>query len=393
MKSREDKPLSALLAQTLVAYTIELDNEFELRMAGEGFPGARLSLFVWTNVLRFLPDDGISIQELVTRSGIPSHRVKNILGCLERWGFVSLKEKADPITTFQSRREGWGSGRGIGVKWKVKLTNKGKVAVKIWPRLWDEIDERWSERFRDFVRIRQLLQGVANKIQLKLPWGVPPSLGMDEGSYLFETGPVETDSHLSTLLSQVLLDFILEFNRQCRTPLDLCAGVVRVLGEGPLPYSELPRLTGESPEASNIGWRLKPYVVVEANRSGKRGKTVRLSPRGLQAKDNYYRIAAAIEQDFKAKYGADVIRALRASLENLLKEKKGNEFLVSEALFPPKGISRAGEAAPALGRRDLGVAALQRTRDLAEQTRIFIENPAESLPHYPAWDFNRGFGP
>jgi hypothetical protein len=40
------RPLSALLSQILVAFTVELDNEFERRMSGAGYEGAKVSLSV-----------------------------------------------------------------------------------------------------------------------------------------------------------------------------------------------------------------------------------------------------------------------------------------------------------------------------------------------------------
>jgi hypothetical protein len=69
---------------------------------------------------------------------------------------------------------------------------------------------------------------------------------------------------------------------------------------------------------------------------------------------------------------------------------KGRVF---QALVPPPGTARAGDQAPALGRRDVGTAARQRMRDLVAQTEEFVRDPVASLPHYPAWDMNRGFGP
>jgi hypothetical protein len=39
------------------------------------------------------------------------------------------------------------------------------------------------------------------------------------------------------------------------------------------------------------------------------------------------------------------------------------------------------------------VAAKQRGRDSVEQTRLFVADPEDSLPHYPMWDMNKGFGP
>ena len=62
-------PLSALLSQALVAFTIEADNEAEHRLPhrttshgrAAGPPGPWLvSLAMWENCLRYLTDDGIT---------------------------------------------------------------------------------------------------------------------------------------------------------------------------------------------------------------------------------------------------------------------------------------------------------------------------------------------
>ena len=84
---------------------------------------------------------------------------------------------------------------------------------------------------------------------------------------------------------------------------------------------------------------------------------------------------------------------LRESLQGLFGRQSGSAPLLSEGLLPPPGTVRAGGQAPALGRRDVGVAARQRMRDLVAQTEAFVRDPAGTLPHYPAWDMNRGFGP
>jgi hypothetical protein len=62
-------------------------------------------------------------------------------------------------------------------------------------------------------------------------------------------------------------------------------------------------------------------------------------------------------------------------------------------MIPPPGVVRAGDTAPALGRRDVGSAAKQRARDLVGQTRMFVADPVNALPHFPLFDMNRGFGP
>jgi len=70
-------PLSALLSMALVAFTIEFDNEFEHQAphrttdfgSTPGFRGAPwlVSMVMWSRFLRFVPDDGISVRELMRR--------------------------------------------------------------------------------------------------------------------------------------------------------------------------------------------------------------------------------------------------------------------------------------------------------------------------------------
>src|SRR5580658_172828 len=67
MRSAPHQPLSALLSQILVAYTVELDSEFERRML-ETRAVARLSLVIWLNVLQFLADGPVSVRTLASRA-------------------------------------------------------------------------------------------------------------------------------------------------------------------------------------------------------------------------------------------------------------------------------------------------------------------------------------
>lgn len=348
------RSLSALLSQVLVAYTVEFDNEFELLMSQAGYRGARLSLFIWRNLMRFIGSDGTSVRDLATQSLTPADQVKFELGCLERWGFIFLQP---------GKRAGWGSGRGIRVDWIVNLALKGKTSVSIWPPLFSEIEHRWERRFGSdqISRLRK-------------------SLCID---------PTHSDSAtLAELLSQLLEKFQLEFDRESPLPLVYCANTIRVLGDEPIRLAEIPRLTGSSPETSDIGWQLKPYVVVTADPAARRGKVVRLSPRGMKAQETYHRLIGEIEKRWEERFGKAAIHALRESLEGLLASAS-----FSKGLVAPKGTVRAGDQAPALGRRDVGPAARQRMRDLVAQTEAFVSDPARSLPHYPAWDMNRGFGP
>jgi hypothetical protein len=191
---------------------------------------------------------------------------------------------------------------------------------------------------------------------------------------------------LPALLWQWLLAFELEFDRESPLPLVHCANTLRVLGADPIPTAEIPRLTGTSPETSDVGWQIKPYVVLASDPAARRGKKIWLSPRGLLAQANYRRLIGEIEARWKERFDPQIIDAIRESLEGLFDR-------IAEGLIPPPGTARAGDQTPALGRRDVGPAARQRMRDLVAQTEAFVSDPAGALPHFPSWDMNRGFGP
>ncbi|MGO8734958.1 MAG: hypothetical protein ACLQVM_19440 [Terriglobia bacterium] len=292
------RSLSALLSQVLVAFTVEFDNEFERQMGEAGYRGARLSLVVWANVVRFVGEGAVSVRDLTARALARDTQMKFELGCLE-----GAEEFSPRITR----------GRG------------------------------------------------------RLP--------------------------LPTLLSQLLLTFRLEFDRESPAPLTLCANTLRALGEKPIRVVEIPGLTGGSPETSDIGWQIKPYVVVEPDPAASRGKVAHLSPRGLGAQHTYHRLIGQIEKRWEARFGKEKIGRLRESLQGLFDRRGGDSSLLSEGLVPPPGTVRAGDQAPALGRRDVGAAARKRMRDLVAQTEAFVRDPAGTLPHYPLGDMNRGFGP
>ena len=396
-------PLSALLSQLLVAFTIELDNEFERRMSEAGQPGSPLSLVVWLNLMRFLTDDGVSVRDLAKRALALEKRVKSELGCLERWRFVALSGEPDddrPIPLSPHRlsgrllRDGWGSGRGIRSGWMVRLTDRGRAACAIWPPLLAAIERRWQGRFGDdeISRLRDALETVADRIDVELPYGLSADPEMAE-KYPPRTALAGRNLPLPVLFSQVLLAFTLEFDKESRTPLVLCANTLRVLGEKPIPEADIPRLTGGSPETAGIGWQIKPYIIVEPDPNARRGKVVRLSPLGLRAQQTYRELVEKIEARWAEKFGNAAIQRLRKSLEQLIADRNGNRALLSEGLVPAEGTLRAGHQQPALGRRDVASAARQRMRDLVTQTEMFQRDPAGSLPHYPLWDMNRGFGP
>lgn len=89
-------PLPALLSQVLVAFTIELDNEFERLMrhrttshgstAGSRHAPWLTSMVMWSNCLRFVGEDGVTVGELqrLARTGT------NLDG-MRRWGYIIIE--------------------------------------------------------------------------------------------------------------------------------------------------------------------------------------------------------------------------------------------------------------------------------------------------------------
>ena len=117
MPSGTIRPLSALLSQVLVAFTLELDNEFEKQMRESGYAGAALSVVIWSTLMRFLAGASPSVRNLAAQSLSSGKWLKFELGCLERWSLVTLEaDPADdrPVAIRSHRlggrllRDGWG---------------------------------------------------------------------------------------------------------------------------------------------------------------------------------------------------------------------------------------------------------------------------------------------
>jgi hypothetical protein len=245
MPSAPQKPLSALLSQILVAYTVELDCEFERRLLETQGRGARFSLVVWLNLLRFLADGPVSVRTLASRALAAEEQVKPLLGSLERWGLILLQP---------GKRAGFGSGRGIRADWPVRLAASGEIAIKIWPELIPEIDARWSNRFGDYSNwLRRSLEAIEHQIDLELPQGLPGAI-LKLPEFAPRKSTAEDGLPLPVLLSRVLLAFALDFERDSRTPISLCANAIRILSDEPIPEAEIPKRTGCSDETSGIGW-------------------------------------------------------------------------------------------------------------------------------------------
>ncbi len=340
-------PLSTLLSYALVAFTIELDNEFERRFDAAGI-GRRFgtSLVMWSNLLRFV-GVGITVGELPVVAGLPKNRILSALGGMERWRYVFV----GPDST--AKRDGYGSARGLRSDWVVRPTPAGDVAAEIWPPLLVEIEERWGERFgkEPVNELRQALRTVAEQLAVDLPEYLPivaASNGMV--AEVVQRDRRETPRHLSALLAQVLLAYTLDFERESELSLPLGANFVRVLDEKGIDVRELALVAGVSPEATSMALRFlekNGYVGVET-------KLARLTQKGRDAQERAPRIHADVEGHWEAEH----VERLRAALQGVLDQR------LALGLEPPPSGWRL-------------------TKRYAEQTRAVLDDPLAALPHYP----------
>jgi hypothetical protein len=134
-------PLSALLSQALVAFTVEADNDFERdirdRTTSHGrSPNARgapwlVSLAMWVNCLQFVTPAGMTVRELERAARTPTN-----LDGMRRWGYLDI-EPAPPAA-------GPKQPRPTAV---LRPTRWGARAQDVWRPLPAVVEERWQSRF------------------------------------------------------------------------------------------------------------------------------------------------------------------------------------------------------------------------------------------------------
>ena len=330
-------PLSTPLSHLLVAFTIELDNEFERRFAETGL-GRRfgISLVMWSNFLRFV-GDGITVGELPKAAGLPKARLLSTLGGMERWRYVGVVGP-DPET----RRDGYGSGRGLRQDWVIRPTEAGRAAAEIWPPLLGEIERRWEERFGATAidELRESLSAVTAQLDVALPEYLP-IVGSANGM-IAEVEPREataTPPHaLQALLAQVLLAYTLDFERAFELSLPLWANFLRVLDETGMDVRAIPAAAGVSKEATSMALRFlakSGHIVVDTR------KTVSLTPAGRRAQEAALQVHSDVERAWRTRFGADTPKRLRTGLDGVL-EQAGRPALPA--------LARSGAAAGRLAR-------------------------------------------
>lgn len=341
-------PLSALLSQALVAFTIETDNEAEHqtphRTTRHGFKGAPnapwlVSTTMWLNCMKYLGEEEISIRELVRRA----RAITNFRG-MKRWGHIAIRRNPnDPRPKPPS------------ADWLVVATPAGRKEQAVWQCLGGIIEKRWKERFgeKEIERLRKLLLAIEHQFELDLP-DCLPILGYG----LFSTGrryqprtsaQSDDDLLLSIALARVLLAFALEFEDESDVSLAISANVLRVLDENGVRLPDLPLLSGVSKESIAMAMgilRKRHLAVVEADSVGSRSKIARLTAEGREAQGKYRKLANGIEKRWQKRFGAETIQQLRGCLEKLVGDGTADQSQLFRGLEPYPGGWRAAVPKP-----------------------------------------------
>ncbi len=310
----ECMPLAALLSQTLAAFTIEFDNEAEHQLphwttrhgrTAAARTGTWLtSMVMWSNCMRFVTEEGISVRELETLA-----RTHTNLHGMQRWRYITVSSDTASRDKI------------------IRPTPAGRRAQEIWRPLFGEIEQRWRARFGDEAigQLRGSLSMLNSRIGLDLPdclpiliYGLvsrPPDPKLPARPKR-EEGPLP----LSSLLSRVLLAFAIEFERESPLSLAICANVLRVLAETGVRVRDLPMLSGVSKEAIHMAMGIlqkASLAVIEPDPASPRVKIARLTPKGQAVKDAAADLIRLIEERWSSRFGAGAIDGLRHVLEGM----------------------------------------------------------------------------
>ena len=360
MPSPAHLPLSALLSQALVAFTIEFDNEFEHRVphrttnygstADSRSAPWLVSMVMWLMLLRFVPLEGITVGELRERAGL---RPKELQIWLTRtskwWSYVSVET---------------GTTRSASAC-IVRFTPAGRQAWETWRALTPLIENRWQERFGEdnICRLRESLRSLADRFP-----GLPdhlPILGYDLLSRATERGrTIVPEYTLPILLSKALLAFAMEFERDSGLSLAMVANVFRFVNHEGIRVRDIPRLSGISKEGIAIATdRLEKrgLISVKTESASSRTKILVLTPAGRDVQRTCLELLFKIEKCWQNDVGRETISALRSVLERLAGDQSPETSPLFRGLRPYENGWRASVP------------------------------PREALPHYPMILHRGGF--
>ncbi len=289
---------------------------------------------MWTNGLRLIPDDGITVDEFHHRA-----RAACNLPGLERWGWITIGAAAT------GQRPGFGTRKGLTARSVLRPTRAGAYARRLVPRVIDATEERWSQRFG--AEVTDALRAALRPHLAQMPWS-PPEVHPSDGffTHVLGDGSDGPEPPLVAMLGQVLTAVAVACERDASLSLPLAANVVRVVGNEAVALRTLPERTGLSKEAVAMATGFLTRRQLAATEVP---RTIRLTATGREAATVHARRVAEHDD-----------APVRATLQALLSD--------TDAL-------RAGLRPSANGWRN--------TKPYVAQTRRLIADPTGALPWHP----------
>lgn len=316
------EPLSSQLSRTLVAFTIEADDEFEHRMphrttnhgatAGDGDDEAPwlVSLLMWSMCMRFIPADGTPVRSYarsawwLTPKGV-STTLRRMAGW---WGYLSVEDPPGPEPAAKAK-----GARIIGP------TAGGRRARDAWHPLIEQIEGRWSDRLGPAPV--QALRAALEDLLVQVDRPLPDCLRLYEVDLdRRPPGRPQVAASLPGLLAQAILAFELEFESALLVPMAVCGNVLRVLGEGAadgMPVKELAARTGLARDGAEAGLRAlerRQLATVRADPAGRRLRVATLTRAGVDRHRQATELTGVIEDRWRERYGRRCLAALGAAL-------------------------------------------------------------------------------
>ncbi|HEY1826650.1 MAG TPA: hypothetical protein VGF87_01445 [Acidimicrobiales bacterium] len=347
-------PISTLLSQALVAFTIELDNEAEHRLphrttreddaeASDGAPWL-VSYPLWANVLRYVGPEGTSVADLRARA----RTSRLLLGGLRRWRYVRLTPPGAQALKNPPHDDTL-----------VRLTRHARAAGEVWRALPAQMDARWRSRFGDpaMDALAGSLGAVYSALAVDPPDYLPPVFPTQNGraeppmarTPAPQTSTPGTALDLSVLLSGVLFAFTVDFEQTSRIALPIAANTLRVLDETGVRVRDLPVRTGVSKEANAMaaGWLERRGCAERLpDPSASRGQVLRLTRKGLAAYANSQRRLAETEEAWRSTHGEAALDSVRHDLEPLVGDGTLPSSPLAAGLEPPPGTWRSSARRP-----------------------------------------------
>jgi len=346
-------PLSTLLSQILVAFTIEFDNEAEHRMphrttdhgrsALSSLPAPWLtSMVMWFNCMQHLGDQPIPLSELERRA-----RTATNFDGMQRWGYITVTNPSAKTPLSEKKKQPRRSGSTI------TPTAAGRAAQNIWRPLFAVIERRWCKRFGgiEFAALRHASCTIARQLDPRLP-DCLPILGYglrNQGPDPRLPVPAAEDVlalHLPSLLSKILLAFALEFENESRLSLAICANVLRVLTLDGVMVRDLPIFSGVSKESIHMAFSILTKMGLATVTSDSKKKIARLSEVGYQVLQHVPVLLATIEERWQSRFGQPAMSALQEAAEFFVEASDGRSSLLFQAIEPYPDGWRAARRRP-----------------------------------------------